>query len=234
MSLEEQRKELAEIMKEAKEGNEEIKKSLEPVEIETGFWFKYKGRTFVFKGLKEDQPEFVEYIKLEGVNMAVDQNGNWIGHLNNVEMTDLELGFYNQAKRIMMNMKYSLLDFEKVIDFLEKTDINNMTLLEAVIINMLTGKTFVKNSWSDEAKSRLQTFIYDRKLITQDGNEVSTKSGSVKIESSERYSLYRGKYVSLIDSNNEKVQRMRHLEEEIMPFYNKMKEYEDLKRELNL
>ena len=234
MSLEEQRKELAEIMKEAKEGNEEIKKSLEPVEIETGFWFKYKGRTFVFKGLKEDQPEFVEYIKLEGVYMAVDQNGNWIGHLNNVEMTDLELGFYNQAKRIMMNMKYSLLDFEKVIDFLEKTDINNMTLLEAVIINMLTGKTFVKNSWSDEAKSRLQTFIYDRKLITQDGNEVSTKSGSVKIESSERYSLYRGKYVSLIDSNNEKVQRMRHLEEEIMPFYNKMKEYEDLKRELNL
>ena len=88
MSLEEQRKELAEIMKEAKEGNEEIKKSLEPVEIETGFWFKYKGRTFVFKGLKEDQPEFVEYIKLEGVNMAVDQNGNWIGHLNNVEMID--------------------------------------------------------------------------------------------------------------------------------------------------
>jgi hypothetical protein len=234
MSLEEQRKELAEIMKEAKEGNEEIKKNLEPIEIETGFWFKYKGRTFVFKGLKEDRPEFVEYIKLEGVNMAVDQNGNWIGHLNNVEMTDLELGFYNQAKRIMMNMKYSLLDFEKVIDFLEKTDINNMTLLEAVIINMLTGKTFVKNSWSDEAKSRLQTFIYDRKLITQDGNEVSTKSGSVKIESSERYSLYRGKYVSLIDSNNEKVQRMRHLEEEIMPFYNKMKEYEDLKRELNL
>lgn len=234
MSLEEQRKELAEIMKEAKERNEEIKKNLEPVEIETGFWFKYKDRTFVFKGLKEDQPEFVEYIKLEGVNMAVDQNGNWVGHLNNVEMTDLELGFYNQAKRIMMNMKYSLLDFEKVIDFLEKTDINNMTLLEAVIINMLTGKTFVKNSWSDEAKSRLQTFIYDRKLITQDGNEVSTKSGSVKIESSERYSLYRGKYVSLIDSNNEKVQRMKHLEEEIMPFYNKMKEYEDLKRELNL
>ena len=234
MSLEEQRKELVKMMKEAKEGNEEIKKNLEPVEIETGFWFKYKGRTFVFKGLKEEQPEFVEYKKLEEVNMAVDQNGNWVGHLNNVEMTDLELGFYNQAKRIKMNMKYSLLDFEKVIDFLEKTDINNMTLLEAVIINMLTGKTFVKNSWSDEAKSRLQTFIYDRKLITQDGNEVSTKSGSVKIESLERYSLYKGEYISLIDSNNEKVQRMRHLEEEIMPFYNKMKEYEDLKRELNL
>lgn len=166
--------------------------------------------------------------------MAVDQEGNWVGHLNNIEMTDLELAFYNQAKRIKMNMKYNLLDFEKVIDFLEKVDINNMTLLEAVIINVLTGKTFVKNSWSEDAKSRFQTFIYDRKLITQDGNEVSTKSGSVKIESTERYSLYKGEFISLIDSNNEKVSRLKELEEEIMPFYNKIKEYENLKRELNL
>ena len=280
MSLEEQRKELAEIMKKAKQKNKELKKSFEPIEIHIGFCFKYKGKTFVFKGLKEDQPEFLEmkydyglmdlditkkqiktidptsikcdrygnildeskeiikddkgYYKYKEDNMAVDQDGKWVGHLNNIEMTDLELAFYNQAKRIKMNMKYNLLDFEKVIDFLEKVDINNMTLLEAVIINMLTGKTFVKNSWSDEAKSRLQTFIYDRKLITQDGNEVSTKSGSVKIESPERYSLYKGKYISLIDSNNEKVQRLRYLEEEIMPFYNKIKEYEDLKKELNL
>lgn len=232
MSLEQQRKELAEIMKEAKEKNEELKKSFEPMEIHIGFWFKYKDKTFVFKGLKENQPEFIEYKKEK--DMAVDQEGNWIGHTNNIEMTDLELAFYKQAKRIKMNMKYDLLDFENIINFLEKIDINNMTLLEAVIINVLTGKTFVKNSWSDDAKSRLQTYIYDKKLITQDANEVSTKSGSVKIESTERYSLYKGEFISLIDSNNEKVQRLRELEEEIMPFYNKIKEYENLKRDLNL
>lgn len=205
-----------------------------PLEIQKGFWFTYKDRTYVF--IRENDlgvPIFEELLK-KGENMAIDNEGNWVGHTIKTELSDLEFEYFKVAKDLLMNMKITLEDFKSIKLFIEKLDIENMTLLEAVIFNILTGKSFVKNSWSDEAKSRLQTFIYDRKLITQDGNEVSTKSGSVKIESSERYSLYRGEYISLIDSNNEKVQRMRCLEEEIMPFYNKIKEYEELKRELNL
>ena len=233
MSLQDQRKELAEIMKEAKKKNEELKKSFEPMEIRIGFWFKYEGKTFVFKGLKEGQPEFLEY-KQKGENMAVDNNGKWVGNLNKIELSDLELDYFKVAKEIEMIVKFTLSDFKSIKEFLEKTDLDNMSLLEAVIINVLTGKTFVKNSWSDEAKSRLQTFIYDKKLITQDGNEVSTKSSSIKIGSPERYSIYQGCFKSLIDSDNEKIKRLKELETEIAPFYNKMKEYEQLKRDLNL
>ena len=46
MSLEEQRKELTE------KKDEELNKSLGPIEIHKGFWFKYEDKTFVFKGLK--------------------------------------------------------------------------------------------------------------------------------------------------------------------------------------
>lgn len=233
MGLEEQRKELAEMMKEAKEKNRELKRGYEPIEFYIGSWFKYDNRIFVLKGLKGNQPEFLEY-KQKGENMAVDNNGKWVGNLNKIELSDLELDYFKVAKEIEMIVKFTLPDFKSIKEFLEKIDLDNMSLLEAVIINVLTGKTFVKNSWSDEAKSRLQTFIYDRKLITQDGNEVSTKSSSIKIDSPERYSIYQGCFKSLIDSDNEKIKRLKELETEIAPFYNKMKEYEQLKRDLNL
>lgn len=233
MGLEEQRKELAEMIESAKEKNRELKRGYEPIEFYIGSWFKYDDRIFVLKGLKGDQPEFLEY-KQKGENMAVDNNGKWVGNLNKIELSDLELDYFKVAKEIEMIVKFTLSDFKSIKEFLEKTDLDNMSLLEAVIINVLTGKTFVKNSWSDEAKSRLQTFIYDKKLITQDGNEVSTKSSSIKIDSPERYSIYQGCFKSLIDSDNEKIKRLKELETEIAPFYNKMKEYEQLKRDLNL
>ena len=199
MSLEEQRENLAKIIEEAKKSNAEMKKKYEPIEITKGFWFKYQNRTFVFKGLKDNEPEFVEMIKLE-------------------------------EKPIFQEPEY----LKNVLTILEKIDLDNMTLLEAVIMNILTGKTFVKNSWSEDAKSRLQSFIYDKKLITQDENKISTKSSSIRMDSSDRYSLYKGSFKSLIDSDNEKIKKLKDLEREILPFYSKIKEYEDLKRDLNL
>ena len=229
-------KELTKLIEEAKKKNEELKKIYEPIEVLEGFWFKYHDRVFVFLGLEENnKPVFKELVKKEGEkHMAIDANGNWVGHTVTMELSDLEVDYFKVAKDLLMNIKISFKDFESIKTFIERIDTENMTLFEATIFNVLTGKTFVKNSWSEDAKSRLQMFIYDNKLITQDEEQVSTKSGSVKLDSPDRFSLYKGSYKSLIDNNNEKVIRLKELKEEIEPFYNKIKEYERLKQELNL
>jgi hypothetical protein len=146
----------------------------------------------------------------------------------------MEFEYFKVAKDLFMNMKINLDDFKSIKNFIEKIDITSMSLFEATVFNILTGKTFVKNSWSEDARSRLQMFLYDNKLITQDGDGISTKSSTVKLDSTEKYSLYKGEYKSIKNSNNEKVQNLKQLEQKILPFYNKMKEYENLKRELNL
>ena len=273
MSLFKQRKELAEIMKEAKKRNEELKKSFEPKEIDIGFWFKYKDRTFVFKGLKEDLPEFIEYkkiidptsikcdrygnildesreiikdengyyrYKLEGEDMAVDQNGKWVGNTTKIflELSDCELERWEAAKDFVLcnNNKIEFdkkLAFINICNFIKGLDTNNMDIIEALFYNKVTNKTFVKNSWSEEAKQELQMFYENNRKFTQKKDKIDSNTSQISLDST-RYSIYKGNWASKQGLEQQRKERLKELELKIGPLYNEFKEYENLKRDLNL
>ena len=90
-------------MKEAKKRNEELKKSFEPKEIDIGFWFKYKDRTFIFKGIKEDLPEFIEYKKIiDPTHIKCDRYGTILDESK--EIIRDENGYYRYKLEVLPKM----------------------------------------------------------------------------------------------------------------------------------
>lgn len=248
---------------------EELNKSLGPIEIHKGFWFKYEDKTFVFKGLKGNQPEFLEmnynyslmdlditkksiktidptsikcdkgHYEYKEDNMAVDQKCKWLDHTTKLtlKLSNYELERWQAAKDfILYNNK---MDFDKklafmgICNFIKDLDTNDMNIIEALFYNKFTNKTFVKNSWSEEARQELQMFYENNRKYTQKKDKVDSSTSQINLDST-RYSIYKGNWESQQGFEQRRRDRLKELELKIGPLYNEFKEYENLKKDLNL
>ena len=135
----------------------------------------------------------------------------------------------NYPNRVLDFSDRSFLD--SLVAIFSNMNLNEMNIIQAILYNLTTGKSFVKNSWSDESKGRLQTYFFQGKLVTQDRKEFSSTSTQLRL-GPVFYSPYKGKYETIEKQQVQKMARLKELEEKIQPLYNQFKEYENLKREL--
>lgn len=171
--------------------------------------------------------------------MPVDQKGRWVGPTTKLtlELSDCELERWQAAKDfILCNDKIEFdkkLAFMGICNFIKDLDTNNMDIIEALFYNKFTNKTFVKNSWSEESRQELQMFYENNRKYTQKKDKIDSNTSQISLDST-RYSIYLGGFKSQQGFEQKRKDRLKELELKIGPLYNEFKEYENLKRDLNL
>ena len=171
--------------------------------------------------------------------MILDQNGRQVGPTTKLtlELSECELERWQAAKDfILCNDKIEFdkkLAFIGICNFIKDLDTNSMDIIEALFYNKFTNKTFVKNSWSEESQQELQMFYENNRKYTQKKDKIGSKTSQISLDST-RYSIYKGFWKSQQGFEQKRKDRLKELELKIGPLYNEFKEYENLKRDLNL
>ena len=77
-------------------------------------------------------------------------------------------------------------------------------------------------------------FYENNRKYTQKKDKIYSNTSQISLDSSTRYSIYKGDQKSQQGFEQKRKDRLKELELKIGPLYNEFKEYENLKRDLNL
>ena len=89
-----------------------------------------------YLGYAEARLSYNEFLKLKALAYFIDDN---------------------YPNRVLDFSERSFLD--NLVAFFSNMNLNEMNIIQAILYNLTTGKSFVKNTWNDVSKGRLQTYF---------------------------------------------------------------------------
>lgn len=140
---------------------------------------------------------------------------------------------FQNTQKILSFWKQQMKEEKQIIKWYRSLNKKDLTIEEALLLSRVLGISFIKNSWSDEAKQNLQYYVGNRDKKTIFIQRKDNKPEKQQPPTGTSFAIYEGPYKKYRDLMSKELQELEELEIKVGPLYEDFKKYEKLKEMLD-